>query len=139
MKEIRNIRRAVTTMANELRKAGLTLSDAFKKAWRRIKQNMTLRISGTTFNNGQNKLAYLSQIKPENVKIKLHHETDNKFDANAVKVFALIPEQGIMAQIGFIPRAIAAEISKVIDNGISVKAAGQVIGGYADKKIMGIS
>ena len=33
MKQITNMRKAVCTMANELKKAGYSLSDAFKKAW----------------------------------------------------------------------------------------------------------
>ena len=33
MKQITRIRKAVCTMANELKKAGYSLSQAFKKAW----------------------------------------------------------------------------------------------------------
>ena len=37
MKEITKIRKAVCTMANELKKAGYSLSQAFRKAWSRVK------------------------------------------------------------------------------------------------------
>ena len=37
MKNIHAIRRIVATMANRLKKMGLTLSAAFKKAWELIK------------------------------------------------------------------------------------------------------
>lgn len=46
MKQITNIRKAVCTMANELKKEGYTLSQAFRKAWRRIKLSMKIRASG---------------------------------------------------------------------------------------------
>ena len=39
MKNIHTIRRIVATMANRLKKIGLTLSAAFKKAWALIKGN----------------------------------------------------------------------------------------------------
>ncbi|MFQ7763861.1 MAG: hypothetical protein ACLRH0_05330 [Blautia wexlerae] len=48
MKQITNIRKAVCTMANELKKEGYTLSQAFRKAWRRIKLSMKIRAVGTT-------------------------------------------------------------------------------------------
>lgn len=135
MTEIRKIRKAVATMANKLHKAGLSLSEAFKKAWRRVKQSMTFRISGTTYNNGQRKLSYISQF--EDVEIRLEHEADNSFDSNAVKVWAILPAIRKMAPIGYIPRTIAAEIAALIDKGIQIKAAGHVIGGYADKENYG--
>ena len=48
MKQITRIRKAVCVMANELKKAGYSLSDAFKKAWKRVKLSMTIRAAGTT-------------------------------------------------------------------------------------------
>ena len=51
MKQITNIRKAVCTMANELKKEGYTLSQAFRKAWRRIKLSMKIRAVGTTAGN----------------------------------------------------------------------------------------
>lgn len=48
MKQITNIRKAVCVMANQLKKAGYSLSEAFKKAWRRVKFSMTIMsLSGT--------------------------------------------------------------------------------------------
>ena len=37
MKQITKVRKAVCAMANQLRKAGYSLKDAFKKAWQRVK------------------------------------------------------------------------------------------------------
>lgn len=42
MKQITNTRKAVCVMANELKKAGYSLSQAFRKAWRRVKLSMTI-------------------------------------------------------------------------------------------------
>lgn len=137
MKEIRNIRKAVATMANELHKTGLTLSQAFKKAWRRVKESMTMRITGTTYNNGQRKLSYLAQFKPEQIEVKLEHESGNQYDTNAVRIWAVIKEQQKAAPIGYIPRTIAAEIAKLIDRGVKIEAAGRVIGGYDYKENFG--
>lgn len=40
-------------MANELKKAGYSLSQAFKTAWKRVKLSMTIRAAGTIFGNRQ--------------------------------------------------------------------------------------
>lgn len=36
-------------MANELKKAGYSLSQAFKKAWKRVKLSMTIKAACTNF------------------------------------------------------------------------------------------
>ena len=52
MKNIHAIRRIVATMANRLKKMGLTLSAAFKKAWELIKGNtIESKIAGVTKGN----------------------------------------------------------------------------------------
>ena len=53
MKQVTNIRKAVCTMANELKKEGYTLSQAFRKAWKRIKLSMRIRAMGVTAGNIQ--------------------------------------------------------------------------------------
>ena len=65
MKQITKTRKAVATMANELRKLGYTLSKAFKTAWRRIKEGMTVKAQGVTFGNRQNLLQCIAGRKPE--------------------------------------------------------------------------
>ena len=57
MKQITNIRKAVCIMANQLKKAGYSLSEAFRKAWRRVKLSMTIRAAGTSFENRQERLS----------------------------------------------------------------------------------
>ncbi len=80
MKQITKVRKAVCAMANQLRKAGYSLKDAFKKAWQRVKLSMTVRAAGTTFENRQERLAFLQQFKPEDLTVTLEREKENKFD-----------------------------------------------------------
>ena len=56
MKQITKVRKAVCAMANQLRKAGYSLADAFRKAWQKVKLSMTIRAAGTTFENRQERL-----------------------------------------------------------------------------------
>lgn len=86
MKQITKIRKIVCTMANELRKAGYSLSKAFKKAWSHIKLSMTIRAEGTTFRNTQERLAFLKQFKPADLSVTLEREPENRFDKNAIQI-----------------------------------------------------
>lgn len=138
-KDIHNMRKAVCTMANELRKKGLTLSQAFRKAWRRIRQGMTLRVAGVTYENRQQRLAFLAQFKPEKLQAVLEREADNQHDRNAVRVVVRIPEIRRRTVIGYIPAAIAGDIAYLIDRGLEVKAdLLGVIGGYSYKETLGL-
>ena len=57
MKNIHTIRRIVATMANRLKKIGLTLSAAFKKAWALIKgKAIESKVAGVTKGNRQKAL-----------------------------------------------------------------------------------
>lgn len=51
MKKITNIRNAVCVIANQLRKTGLSLSAAFRTAWKKVKLQMVVRVNGVTFSN----------------------------------------------------------------------------------------
>lgn len=137
-KNIQKIRKAVCTMANELRKHGLTLAQAFKKAWKRIKETMTLRVAGVTFENRQERLAFLAQFKPENLRAELVRESGNQYDSNAIQVIVKIPEIRKQTVIGYIPAAVSKELAKVIDKGLTVEARPLgVIGGYSYKENYG--
>ncbi len=61
-------------MANQLRKLGYSLSNAFKTAWRRIKEGMTVRVQGVTFDNRQKLLQFIAQRKPSDLtKVVSNH------------------------------------------------------------------
>lgn len=138
MKEITKIRKAVCTMANELKKAGYSLSQAFKKAWSRIKLSMTVRVTGTTFENRQERLAFLQQFKAEDLSVTLEREHENQYDSNAIKVVVHIKPIKRRTVIGYVPKGLARELAKVIDTGVQVKAyLMQIIGGYSYKETLG--
>lgn len=138
MKQITNIRKAVCTMANELKKAGYSLSDAFRKAWQRVKLSMTVRAAGTTFENRQERLQFLQQFRPEDLTVTLEREKENKFDCNAIQIVVHIKPIRRRTVIGYVPKGLARELSKALDMGIQVKATlMQIIGGYAYKESLG--
>lgn len=139
MKEITKIRKAVCTMANELKKAGYSLSQAFKKAWNRVKLSMTIRVTGTTFENRQTCLKFLKQFPKEDLSITLERELNNQYDKNAIKVVVHIKSIQRKCTIGYVPKGLAKELSKVLDIGVQVKASlMDIIGGYDYKENLGM-
>ena len=138
MKQITKVRKSVCAMANQLRKAGCSLKDAFKKAWQRVNLSMTVRAAGVSFENRQERLAFLQQFKPEDLTVTLEREKENKFDGNAIQIVVHIKPISRRTIIGYIPKGLARELSKVLDMGIQVKATLlQIIGGYAYKESRG--
>lgn len=138
MKQITKVRKAVCVMANQLKKAGYTLSEAFKKAWRRVKLTMTIRAAGTTFENRQERLQFLKQFQPEDLSITLEREPENKFDSNAIQIVVHIKPISRKTVIGYVPRGLAKELAKVMDAGIHAAASlVQIIGGYSYKESLG--
>ena len=122
MKQITNIRKAVCIMANELKKAGYSLSEAFKKAWKRVKLSMTVRARGTSFANRQEFLGFIKQFRPDDLSVTLEKEPGNKFDSNARRIVVHIHPISKKTIIGYVPRGLAKELSKVIDTRVEVKA-----------------
>jgi len=138
MKQITNIRKTVCIMANELKKAGYSLSDAFRKAWRRVKLSMTIRAAGTTFENRQERLNFLQQFRPDDLSVTLEREPGNSFDQNAIRIVVHIRSISRRTVIGYIPKGLARELAKVMDMGIQVKASlMQIIGGDSYKEHLG--
>lgn len=138
MKQITKVRKAVCTMANQLRKAGYSLKDAFLKAWQRVKLSMTVRAAGTTFENRQERLEFLKQFKPEDLTVTLEREPENRFDRNAIRIIIHILPISRKTVIGYVPKGLARELSRVLDMGIQVKASLMgIIGGYAYKESLG--
>lgn len=138
MKQITKVRKSVCAMANQLRKAGYSLADAFCKAWQRVKLSMTVRAAGVSFENRQERLAFLQQFRPEDLTVTLEREKENKFDCNAIQIVVHIKPIRRRTVIGYVPKGLARELSKVLDMGIQVKATlMQIIGGYAYKGSLG--
>ena len=86
MKQITSIRKSVCTMGNELRKEGYSLSQAFRKAWKRVKESMTIRAAGTTFGNIQERLGFMKQFPVETMQAELVRDPENRFDRNAIQI-----------------------------------------------------
>lgn len=125
-------------MANELKKAGYSLSQAFKKAWKRVKLSMTIRAAGTTFENRQERIQFVQQFKPEDLSVTLEREPNNAYDSNAIKIVIHILSIAKKTIVGYIPKGIAGELAKVIDSGIQIKASLKgIIGGYSYKETLG--
>ena len=81
MKNIHTIRRIVATMANRLKKMGLTLSAAFKKAWELIKgKAIESKVAGVTKGNRQKALARIAaEYRPNQVKVWLECDKATKY------------------------------------------------------------
>lgn len=111
-------------MANRLKKMGLTLSAAFKKAWELIKGNtISTKIAGVTKGNRQLALHRIATLyRSEQIKITLERDRANLFDNNAVKVLVSINGSDSY-EIGFIPRNLAYVVSALMDKGIQLTAA----------------
>lgn len=135
MKQMTKVRKAVCVMANQLRKAGYSLAEAFKKAWSRVRLSMTIRAAGVTFGNRQERLQFLRQFKTKDLTVTLEREKESKFDSNAIQIVVHIKPIRRKTVIGYVPKGLARELSKVIDMGIQVKARlMQIIGGYGYKE-----
>lgn len=107
MKQITNIRKAVCTMANKLKKEGYTLSQAFRKAWKRVKLSMVIRVAGTMAENRQERLGFLKQFPVESLQAELVREPESPFDKNAIKIVIHLLTTGklllVMFQKGLLP------------------------------------
>ncbi|MDY4692105.1 MAG: HIRAN domain-containing protein [Blautia sp.] len=138
MKQITKMRKAVCAMANELKKTGYSLSQAFRKAWRRVKLSMTVRATGTTFENRQERLKFLKQFQPDDLNVTLEREPDNKNDSSAIQIVVHIRSIHRKTVVGYVPGALARELARVLDMGIPVQARMiQIIGGYSYKENLG--
>lgn len=137
MRDISTIRKTVATMANQLHKLGYSLSNAFRTAWRRIRETMICRVSGVTYQNRQQLLQFIADRKPEELTVYPQRDRVNTHDRFAVAVVVGISGIGY-AHIGYLPKGISQSMVAVIDKGIKPKATlMQVIGGYGYKETLG--
>lgn len=137
MKDISTIRRTVATMANQLHKLGYSLSQAFRTAWKRVKESMTCRVSGVTYENRQQLLQFIAGQREEDLTVYLRRDKANVHDRYAVAVVVGIKDVGY-AHIGYLTKGLAQSMAPVIEKGIQVKATlQQVTGGYSYKETLG--
>lgn len=137
MKDISTIRKAVATMANQLHKLGYSLSQAFRTAWKRVKESMTCRVSGVKYGKRQKLLEFIAGRKPEDLTVYLKRDRANEYDRSAVAVVVGIQDVGY-AHIGYLPKGVSQSVAAVIDSGIQMKACLlQITGGYDWKETRG--
>lgn len=127
MRNIHTIRRIVATMANRLKKMGLTLSAAFKKAWSLIKgKAIESKVAGVTKGNRQKALhRILTHYTPNQVRVWLERDKANLHDNNAVAVMISV-NNSKSYKIGYIPKNLAY----VISAGISLKTTFKEVRGH---------
>ena len=129
MKEIREIRRAVATLANRINRKAKNLSSSFKRAWQIIKgKTLTTKVSGVTFEKRQEALKHLSKYTRERINVLLVRDINNKYDSNAIKVVVNV-DNGRGYTMGFVPKEIAEEVTALIDNGFELLARFRTVTG----------
>lgn len=136
MKQITRIRRTVAIMANQLHKLGYSLSQAFKTAWRRVKESMTCRVSGVTYRNRQQLIQFIASRKKEDLTVYLRRDRANTHDRYAVAVVVGIKGVGY-AHIGYMERGLAQSVAGIIDKGLPIKSDIRITGGYGHKETLG--
>lgn len=114
----------VATIANRLKKMGLTLSAAFKKAWELVKgKAVDTKIAGVTQGNRQKALHRIATVyRPGQVSVTLKRDRANLHDNNAVKVIISVNGSRVY-DMGYIPRNLAYIVAALLDKGISLTAA----------------
>ena len=129
MKNIREIRKAVVTLANRINKKTKDLSSSFKRAWQIVKgKELVTRVKGVTFGNRRKALKHLSRYTKERINVNLVRDYGNKYDNNAIKVIVSV-DNGRGYTIGFLPKEIAEEIAILIDKGFDLIAKYKTITG----------
>ena len=127
------IRYRVATMANRLRKTGLTLSQAFKKAWEIVKNGgINSKVTGVTKGNRQKALYRISsKYNANDVTVWLERDKMNLYDVNAINV--MISVKGSKAyNLGCIPKNLAYVLSYMLDKGIELKTSFMGVTGHFD-------
>ena len=125
------VRKAVCVIANALHKTGLTLSEAFKTAWHRVKDT-TFRAAGVTVGTRQKSLEKLAQFPLDDLAAAFRREPDNKVDKNAIQILVKVRSLNMYCIAGYIPARIAGQIAAAMDAGIKIRAIikGVIGGGF---------
>ena len=131
MKYDKKIKSRICIIANRLKKMGLTLSAAFKKAWELIKgKAIESKVAGVTKGNRQKALhRLLTHYTPNQVRVWLERDKANLHDNNAVNVIVSVNGSDNY-NLGCIPRNLAYVVSALIDKGFYIKAMFKEIRGH---------
>ena len=131
-------RSVICKVANNLRKQGYTLAAAFRAAWRLAKSKAAVKVAGVSKGNRQVAIDHLRSYAAECVQVTLQRERRNTYDSNAIAV--LVSVNGSKAyKMGYIPAAVAAILSEVIDTVTEIRASLQAItGGFYEDMMSGL-
>lgn len=128
---IRELKSKVMAIANRLVGSGWTRSIAMRRAWILAKsQKLSSRVVGTSFDNRQELLR--ANIGKQAAAI-LKHETNNRFDENAVSVWLSCNKGQMYFRIGYLPKAVASVMAPLLDSGKSKRISRcTIVGGYSE-------
>lgn len=105
-------------LAHSLRKAkGWTMSVALRWAWKMVRSEMVTHVAGVTFGRRQEAIERLLRYSVRRVVFTLRH-APGAADENAVAVDVTVIGKGT-AQVGFLPRTVAAFIAPLLQRGLS--------------------
>lgn len=114
--QLHDIRKMCMVLAHSLRKEkGWTMSVALRWAWKMIRSDVVINVAGVTFGRRQEAIERLLRYSVRRVVFTLRH-TPNPADENAVAVDVTVIGKGT-AQVGFLPRNVAAIIAPLLDHG----------------------
>ncbi len=118
----------IARAANRFHKQGLTLSAAFRAAWKLAKGSGVSRVAGVSLAQRQAVLEEVAFLP--SCAVELHRERGNRYDGNAVAVVVSTGHE--RARLGYLPARVAAYIAPLLDAGETVRAGlAAVCGGYA--------
>lgn len=134
--------RYALTLAHALRSNDkkLSLSNALKKAWKYIKNDLhfAAKVAGVTFENRQKLIERLKNYSKDQVIIAFQHEKDNPVDPSAVAVVAKVIGKG-KAKIGYVSASMASVLAKLLDKGLVIRGGLESINNVPGQPIMGVT
>ena len=78
-------RSIICKVANNLRKGGYTLSQAFRMAWKLAKGKASVKVAGVTKERRQEAIEHLSRYNPETVSFILNRESEISMTATQLQ------------------------------------------------------
>ena len=100
--------------------------------------SFTFPAAGVTYESRQEILKYLTQFRPDHLTVTLERENHNTYDQNSICIVVHIPYLKKKAKIGYVSKAYNAEIARLLDQGMPVRARLMgIIGGYSYKETYG--
>lgn len=111
----------------------ISLSLALTLGWAVVRSRAYVhhaKVRGVTFEGRQRVLETLSRIPEGRISIRMLHEKDNKYDENAMKIYAVL-DGSYQAPVGYLQKETAKHIAPMIDQGKRCVAfCDGVTGGY---------